>query len=107
MATSKEFQEFIQDQCADLPVRFRAMMGEYLLYYRDRHAANLCDNRLLVKDLPAARAMLPDAPLEPPYAGAKDMLLVERLEDRAFLAELLESIYPELPAPKPKRRKAR
>ena len=74
MATGKEFMDFIMEQCAGLPVRTRPMMGEYLLYYRDKLAANLCDNRMLVKNLPAARALMPDAPLEPPYPGAGDML---------------------------------
>ena len=105
MATSREFVDFILDQCAGLPVRTRSMMEEYLLYYRDKLAASLCDNRMLVKDLPAARAFMPNAPLEPPYPGAKDMLVVERLDDRAFLAELLEAIYPELPMPKSRKGK--
>ena len=103
MATSREFVDFILDQCAGLPVRTRAMMGEYMLYYGDKPAASLCDNRMLVKNLPAARALMPDAALEPPYPGAKEMLVVERLDDRAFLAELLEGIYTELPMPKIKR----
>ncbi|MBP3411116.1 MAG: competence protein TfoX [Clostridia bacterium] len=105
MATSREFVDFILDQCAGLPVRTRSMMGEYLLYYRDKLAASLCDNRMLVKDLPAARALMRDAVLEPPYPGAKDMLVVERLDDRAFLAELLEAVYPELPMAKPRKGK--
>ena len=105
MATSKEFVNFILDQCSGLPVRVRPMMGEYMLYYGDKLAANLCDNRMLVKNLPAARVLMPDAVLEPSYPGAKEMLVVERLDDRAFLAELLEAIYPELPMPKPKRGK--
>lgn len=101
MATSREFLSFILEQCAELPVRIKPMMGEYLLYYRERLAAGLCDNRMLVKDLPAARALMPGAALEPPYPGAKDMLVVKRVDDRAFLSELLEAIYPELPMPKP------
>ena len=106
MATSKDYVDYILEQCAGLPVRTRAMMGEYILYYNDRVAADLCDNRMLVKNLPAARSRMPDAPLEPPYPGAKEMLLVEFTDDRQRLAELLEAIYPELPAPKPKKRKA-
>ena len=100
MATSREFVDFILGQCEGLPVRTRQMMGEYLLYYRDRHAASLCDNRMLVKNLPAIRAFLPDAPLEAPYPGAKEMLLVEKIDDREYLIRLLEEIYPVLPAPK-------
>lgn len=106
MATSKDYVDYILEQCAGLPVRTRAMMGEYILYYNDRVAADLCDNRMLVKNLPAARSRMPDAPLEPPYPGAKEMLLVEFTDDRQRLAELLEAISPELPAPKPKKRKA-
>lgn len=83
----------------------RPMMGEYMLYYADRLAVYLCDNRMLVKDLPLARALLPDAPREAPYPGAKDMLLVEAVDDRAFIVKLLETIYPELPVPKPKQGK--
>lgn len=106
MATSRDYVDYILEQCAGLPVRTRAMMGEYILYYNDRVAADLCDNRMLVKNLPAARSRMPDAPLEPPYPGAKEMLLVEFTDDRQRLAELLETIYPELPVPKPKKRKA-
>lgn len=105
MATSKAFVDFILGQCAGMEVRVKPMMGEYLLYYREKYAAALCDNRVLVKNLPAARALLPDAPLEKPYPEAQDMLLVENLDDRQFLAALLEAVYPELPAPKPRRRK--
>lgn len=103
MATGKTYLEYIQDQCAGLEVSFRAMMGEYILYFRDRIAGGLYDNRLLVKDVPAARLLLPDAPLEEPYPGAKGMLLVESTDDRAFLARLLEAIYPDLPVPKKKK----
>lgn len=106
MATSKDYVDYILEQCAGLPVRTRAMMGEYILYYNDRVAADLCDNRMLVKNLPAARSRMPDAPLEPPYPGAKEMLLVEFTDDRQRLADLLEAIYPELPAPRPRKRKA-
>lgn len=106
MATSKDYVDYILEQCAGLPVRTRAMMGEYILYYNDRVAADLCDNRMLVKNLPAARSRMPDAPLEPPYPGAKEMLLVEFTDDRQRLADLLKAIYPELPAPRPRKRKA-
>ena len=106
MATSKEYLTFILDQLSGLDdVTHRAMMGEYILYYRGRIAAYLCDDRLLVKPVAAARRMLPEAPMEPPYPGAKDMILVENVDDRAFLAALLEAMDPELPLPKPKKPK--
>ena len=106
MATSKEYLTFILDQLSGLEgVTYRGMMGEFILYYRGKIAAYLCDDRLLVKPVAAARALLPDAPMEPPYPGAKEMLLVENVDDRAFLAELLDAMEPELPLPKPKKTK--
>ena len=106
MATSKEYLTFILDQLSGVEeVTYRSMMGEYILYYREKIAAYLCDDRLLVKPVAAARAMLPDAPMEPPYPGAKEMLLVESVEDRAFLTKLFNAMEPELPLPKPRKPK--
>lgn len=105
MATSKEFLEYILDQlCALDGITHRGMMGEYIIYYHAKIAAYLCDNRLLVKPVPTAQRMMPSAPHEPPYDGAKDMLLVENVDDREFLTELFNAIYPELPEPKKRKR---
>ena len=101
MATSKEYLAFILDQLSTLHgITYRAMMGEYMIYYHGKLAAYLCDDRLLVKVLPSTERLLPDARKEPPYAGAKDMLLVENVDHRAFLTALFEAMYPELPEPK-------
>jgi len=106
MATSKEYFEFILEQLSGLEgITSRRMMGEYMIYYRGRIAAYLCDDRLLVKPTENAKAMLPDAAYEPPYDGAKDMLLVDRVDDRAFMTALFDAIYDELPLPKPKKAK--
>ena len=104
MATSRAYMEFILDQLPE-GCRARSMMGEYLVYYRDKVAANLCDDRLLVKPVPAAVALMPAARYEPPYEGAKDMLLVEEVENRIFLTELFQAMYDELPAPRKKKKK--
>ena len=105
MATNKDYLYFILEQLSGLDeITHRQMMGEYILYYRGKIAAYLCDDRLLVKILPSTTAMLPDARREPPYDGAKDMLLVEDVEDKAFLEKLFDAMYDELPAPK-KRKK--
>lgn len=105
MATSKDFLDYILEQLSDLPeVRARSMMGEYLLYYRDKLVGDICDNRLLLKPVPAAVELLPGAPMEPPYAGAKPMLLVEDVDDRETLRAVLEAMWPQLPEPK-KRKK--
>ena len=104
MASSREYLDFILGQLAGLEgVTHRAMMGEYILYYRDRVLGGIYDDRLLVKPVKAAREMMPEAPYEPPYKGAKPMLLVDNVDDPAFLCSLIESMYPELPAPKKKR----
>jgi len=76
------------------------MMGEYIIYYSGKIAAYLCDNRLLVKPVASAVKMLPDAKMEPPYDGAKEMLLVENVDDRDFLTELFKAMYDELPRKK-------
>ena len=106
MAATKEYLQFIRDQLSGLEdITYRAMMGEYILYYRGKIAAYLCDDLLLVKPVAAAKKLLPEAPMEPPYPGAKDMLLVENVDDRAFLAALLDAMEPELPLPKPRKPK--
>ena len=107
MSTTNEFLQFALEQLSELDqITYRQMMGEYIVYYQGKIAAYLCDNRFLVKPVEAARAMLPDAPMEPPYPGAKEMLLVEELEDRQALAALFQAMGPQLPAPKPKKPKA-
>jgi len=104
MATSKDYLYFILDQLSDLEgITHRQMMGEYILYCHGKIAACLCDDRFLVKPVPSALKLLPYAPLLPPYEGAKAMLLVEDVENRCFLQELLCTIEPELPMPKKKK----
>lgn len=101
MASSKEYLDFILDTCGELS--FRAMMGEYLLYYKGRLVGGIYDNRLLVKPVNAAKRLLQGASEELPYDGAKPMLLVENIEDGEFLSVLFEAMHAELPAPKKKK----
>lgn len=106
MSTSKDFLGFVLEQLSDLEeITHRQMMGEYIIYYRGKIAAYICDDRFLVKPVNAAKALMPDAPLEPPYEGAKDMLLVEDVDNKEFLTELFNAMYDELPAPRPKKKK--
>ena len=101
MASSKEYLEFILDQLSGLDgVTYRAMMGEYILYYRGRIVGGIYDDRFLVKPVKSAAAMMPDAEREIPYEGAKEMLLVDDVENREFLQALLGAMFEELPAPK-------
>ena len=103
MASGKDYLEYILDQLAGLDdITYRAMMGEYIIYYRGKVVGGIYDDRFLVKPAKAAVAMMPDAEMELPYDGAKEMLLVDDVENREFLRELLEAMYDELPAVKKK-----
>ena len=105
MASSKEYLEFVLDQLSALDdISYRAMMGEYIIYYREKIVGGIYDDRFLVKPTKSAMAMMPDADRELPYEGAKEMLLVDDVENREFLRELLEAMYPELPALKKKKK---
>ena len=105
MATSREYAGFILEQCKELEVSARKMMGEYVLYYRGKVFGGLYDDRLMVKITKASRSLLPQAPEEPPYQEAKPMLSVEPVDDRAFLQQLVREMFEELPYPKAKKRK--
>ncbi|MBR6959173.1 MAG: TfoX/Sxy family protein [Clostridiales bacterium] len=105
MASSKEYLEFIMEQLAGLEdVSYRAMMGEYIIYYRGKVAGGIYDDRFLVKPVKVAKELMPEAGMELPYEGAKEMILVDNVDDRRFLEGLLEAMYPELPVPGKKRR---
>ena len=104
MASSKEYLEFILEQLSELDdVTYRAMMGEYILYYRGKIIGGIYDDRLLVKPVKSAVALMSDATFELPYEGAKEMLLVDDIDNRNFLVELFSNMYDELPMPKKKR----
>ena len=103
MASSKEYLDFILEQLSELDdISYRAMMGEYIIYYRGRIVGGIYDDRFLVKPTRSAMAMMPNAETELPYDGAKGMLLVEDVDNKEFLRKLLDAMYPELPAPKKK-----
>ncbi len=103
MASSSDYLAYILDQLSGLEgVSYRAMMGEFILYYQGKVIGGIYDDRLLVKPTKSAAAMMPDAPAERPYESAKEMLLVEDVDNREFLRELLEAMVDELPAPKKK-----
>ena len=105
MTSSKEYLEYILEQLSLLDdITYRAMMGQYIIYYRQKIVGGIYDDRFLVKPVKAAMEMMPDADMELPYEGAKEMLLVDNVENKEFLRDLLEAMYDELPNPK-KRRK--
>ncbi len=101
MASHKEYLDFILEQLSGLEsVTYRAMMGEFIIYYRGKIIGGIYDDRFLVKPTKAAIARMPNADRESPYEGAKEMLLVDNVDSREFLTELLEAMVEELPAPK-------
>ena len=104
MASGKEYLDYIMEQLSEAgDVSFRPMMGEYVLYYRGKVVGGIYDDRFLVKPTKSAAALMPDAARELPYEGAKEMLLVDNVENKAFLKALLEAMDAELPAPKKRR----
>ena len=108
MASSKEYLDFILEQLSELDdVSYRAMMGEYIIYYRGKIVGGIYDDRFLVKPTKSAAAMMPNADMELPYDGAKEMLLVDDVDNKEFLKELLKAMYEELPAPKKKSKSIR
>ena len=101
MASSKEYLDFILEQLSGLEeISYRAMMGEYIIYHRGKIVGGIYDDRFLVKPTKSAKNLMPDADMEVPYEGAKEMLLVDNVDNRDFLRKLLEAMYDELPAPK-------
>ena len=104
MASTKEYLDFVLEQLSDLDeVSSRAMMGEYILYYRGTVFGGIYDDRLLVKPVQAAVKLMPDAELELPYEGAKEMLMVDDVDNREFLCELVQSMWEELQEKKKKK----
>lgn len=106
MASSKEYLDFILENLSDLEeITYRAMMGEFIIYYRGKIVGGIYDDRFLVKPVKSAINYMPLARYELPYEGAKEMLLVDEIDDKEFLTGLLNAMYVELPAPKKKKKK--
>ena len=103
MASSREYLEFVLEQLSGLEgVTHRGMMGEYILYYQGKVVGGIYDDRFLMKDTAAARRLMPEAPRETPYEGAKDMLLAD-VDDRELLERLIPAMAEELPETKKKK----
>ena len=106
MASSKEYLDFILEQVSELDnVSYKAMMGEFIIYYKGKIIGGIYDDRLLVKPVRSAINYMPNAVYELPYDGAKEMLLVDEVDNKEFLIGLFDAVYDDLPAPKPKKKK--
>jgi len=101
MASSKDYLYFVLEQLSDLPdVDYRAMMGEFVIYYRGKVIGGIYDNRFLIKPTKSAMSILPDAPMEIPYPRGHPMIMVEDVENRELLAQLFNAVYSEIPTKK-------
>ena len=106
MASSKEYLDFILEQVSELDnVSYKAMMGEFIIYYKGKIISGIYDDRLLVKPVQSAINYMPNAVYELPYDGAKEMLLIDDVDNKEFLIGLFDAMYDDLPAPKPKKKK--
>lgn len=106
MASSKDYLDFILGQLSELEeITYRAMMGEFIIYYHSKIVGGIYDDRLLVKPVKSAISYMPTVLYELPYKGAKEMLLVDEVDNKEFLAGLFNAMYEELPVPKPKKKK--
>ena len=104
MASTRGYLQYILEQLTGLEgISHRAMMGEYILYYKGKIVGGIYDDRFLVKPTKSAVEMMPDADRELPYEGAKEMLLVDDVEDRTFLAALISAVAGDLPETKKRR----
>lgn len=104
MASTKEYLDFILEQLSELDeITYKKMMGEYIIYYRGKIVGGIYDDRFLIKPVNAAVTLMPEATYELPYEGAKEMLLVDEVENKDFLKKLFEAMYDELPMSKKKK----
>lgn len=106
MASSKNYLQFVLEQLSELDeITYRTMMGEFIIYYRGKIVGGIYDDRLLVKPVKSAISYMPTAPYELPYEGAKEMLLVNEVDNKEFLTDLFHAMYDELSVSKPKKKK--
>ncbi len=106
MASSREYLEFVLEQLSDVEdISYRAMMGEFIIYCHGKVIGGIYDDRFLVKPTDSAKKLMPEAPYELSYEGGSKMLLVEDIDNRIFLRELLKCMVEELPLSNRKKKK--
>lgn len=107
MASKKEYLNYVMEQLSDIEgITYRPMMGEFIIYYKEKVLGGIYDDRFLVKPTESAKQLMPQASFELPYEGGREMLMVDDIDNRVFLKELIEAMYDELPFPKKKKPKA-
>lgn len=99
MATSKEYKDFILEQLNILDnITYKAMMGEYLLYYNSILFGGIYDNRLLVKIVNSNKKYNMQEQI--PYKSAKPMYLVDDIDNKEKLKEIVIETCKDLPSKK-------
>jgi len=105
MACNSDFVQYVADQCAGAgEITVRKMFGDYGIYCNGKIFGLICDDRLYIKPTEAARGLLRDENMHPPYPGAKDYFHISDVDDREYLVSLVRATYNDLPEPKPKKR---
>lgn len=95
MGTTKEYKNFILEQLNLLDdITCRPMMGEYLLYYKKTLFGGIYDDRLLVKIVDNNKKY--NRAKEIPYDTAKPMYLVDAVDDKEILKEIVLDTYKEI-----------
>lgn len=104
MASSRQYLDYVLEQLSTLEeISYKAMMGEFIIYYKGKVVGGIYDDRFLVKQTKSSKKLMPDAPLELPYEGAREMFLVEDIDNKEFLNKLFNEMYDELPVPRKKK----
>ena len=105
MASSKDFVQYIADQCASAGViTTRKMFGDYGIYCDGKIFGLICDDCFFVKMTEPGQAMLRTVELRQPYEGAKNYFFIPEVDDHDYLAALVRATCKALPDPKPKKR---
>lgn len=107
MASNQNFVDFVLEQIENAgEITAKKMFGEYGVYADGKLFGLICDNKLFVKPTQAGREFIGNVVEAPPYKGAKPSFLIEdKIEDRAWLSELVRISVEELPMPTPKKKK--
>jgi TfoX/Sxy family transcriptional regulator of competence genes len=107
MASNIEFVEYVCEQISGAGnITYRKMFGDYGVYCNQKIIGLICDNQFFLKVTEGGRKLLNEIIEAPAYKGAKPSFLIESLDDREYLSEIVSVTYKELPMPKPKKKKA-
>ena len=105
MATSKEYIEFVCEQLDGIEnVTYRKMFGEYMVYVNAKPLLTVCDNTVMVKNVPELADLMKDAPDGVPYEGAKVHYILD-IENRELVRGVIAILDPITPLPKKRAKK--